>query len=183
MKSKVSHRAVIARTLVAVVAMFAFGFALVPLYDVLCDITGLNGRIDLEVAETVEAADVDYSRLVTVEFVANRNSYLPWEFNSTVSKLEVHPGQMHTVQYYAKNLQDRPMVGRAVPSVAPGTASKYLHKVECFCFTEQAFNASESKYMPVQFYIDPDLPKSVDTVTLAYTFFDATEEAKVSLRD
>ncbi len=159
------------RLLVIAGVMFGFGFALVPLYDVFCDITGLNGRVEL--TQAAPAASVDATREVTVEFVANRNQNLPWRFEPVQDRIVVHPGATRTVIFVAENLQDVAVTGRAVPSVTPGEASRHLHKVECFCFTEQKLEPRERKEMPVTFYLDPALPASVDTVTLAYTFFDA----------
>ena len=165
------HRGILLRALVVCALMFAFGFAIVPLYRVLCDVTGINGRMAL--VSAAETSRVDTARLVTVQFVANRNQDLPWDFQPDVQSLAVHPGEMNTVTYLAHNLNAHPMVGRAIPSVAPGEAAKYLRKVECFCFSEQAFEAGETRHMPVRFYIDAALPPEIGTITLSYTFFDA----------
>ena len=175
MSQNKSHRSILVQALVVCILMFAFGFAIVPLYRVLCDITGINGRMALVSAE--ETARVDETRMVTVQFVANRNQNLPWDFRPDVESLQVHPGEMNTVTYLAHNLNDHPMTGRAVPSVAPGAAAKYLRKVECFCFTEQVFEGGETRHMPVRFYIDAGLPPEIGTVTLSYTFFDAGNQA------
>lgn len=153
------------------VAMFGFGFLLVPLYEVFCEITGIGGRTGTEaVADAVVAPDT--SRTVRVEFVASVNANGPWEFRPAVPSMTVHPGEMYTTTYWARNLRELDVVGHAVPSVAPGAAARYFNKTECFCFTEQQFGPSEGRDMPVIFIIDPDLPAHVETVTLSYTFFD-----------
>jgi cytochrome c oxidase assembly protein subunit 11 len=159
------------------VAMFGFGYLLVPIYEVFCDITGLGGRTSNQAA-TVDIAP-DMSRSVRVEFVASVNANGPWEFRPEVTSMTVHPGQMYTTTYWARNLRDLDVVGHAVPSVAPGTAARYFNKTECFCFTEQQFAPNEGRDMPVIFIIDPDLPAHVETVTLSYTFFDRAGLAAV----
>ncbi len=152
-----------------VVAMFGFGFLLVPLYDVFCDITGVNGKTDDRPAQVVEAPDPD--RLVTVEFLGSVNQNAPWEFRPSVTKMQVHPGKLYDTTFFARNLADEAVVGQAVPSVSPGQAAKYFQKTECFCFTDQAFAAGEGRDMPVRFILDPAIPAHVETVTLSYTFF------------
>ncbi|MDD2722775.1 MAG: cytochrome c oxidase assembly protein [Methylovulum sp.] len=163
------------RTLVfVVVAMFGFGFALVPLYDVLCDITGLNGKVaSVAVKEIVYPVDKD--REVSVEFVTSLNESAPMLFRSETKKLKVHPGEYYTVNFYAENLTDKVMVAQAIPSISPGLAAEYFKKTECFCFTEQTFKPREGRTMPVRFVVDPNLPKQYKIITLAYTFFDNTK--------
>ncbi len=162
---------------VLVVFMFGFGYALVPLYDVFCEITGIGpGSVELVAAEEQDWV-VDESRTVTVEFTASLNERMPWEFRAETRRVEVHPGEPHVMTYYARNMREQDMIGQAIPSVSPSRASAYLHKLECFCFVEQLFEAGESRTMPVRFVVDPDLPAHVDQVTLAYTFFDATPAA------
>ncbi len=160
------------RLLLAALGMFGFGFAMVPIYDVFCDWTGLNGR-----TADGPAADIDYavdtSRLVTVEFVANLNQSMPWEFYPEVAKMQVHPGQAYTTRFYARNRTSAAMTGHAVPSVTPGLASVHFQKTECFCFTEQLFEAGEGRWMPVRFVVDPELPGKYQVMTLSYTFFDS----------
>lgn len=159
----------------AVVGMFAFGFALVPLYNVLCDITGINGKNS---AMLVEAAEIDYgvdeNRTVTVQFITTVNQGMPWSFKALDGKVRVHPGELSTVEFFARNDSGRDMIGQAVPSVRPADAAGYLRKTECFCFTQQPLAADEARTMPMRFVIDPDLPDYVDTINLSYTFFDAT---------
>lgn len=159
-----------------VVGMFGFGFALVPLYNALCDAIGLNGKVRMQAAAATPVA-VDESRWVTVEFVTTVNGGRPWTFRAEQPKLQVHPGQLHTVQFVAQNTQAHAVVAQAVPNVAPMEAAKHLRKTECFCFRNQPFAAGEEKRMPVVFMVDPALPKGVDTITLSYTFFDVTEVA------
>ena len=165
-----SNARLVKRLLLAVTAMFGFGFAMVPLYNVFCDLTGLNGKVGGRVeAVGVEA---DLNRTVMVEFVANLNQTMPWEFRPEVSRMEVHPGKVYRTSFYAQNRTDRIMVGQAIPSVTPGTAAQHFKKTECFCFTEQQFAAGEGRDMPVMFMVDPELPNDVQVVTLSYTFFD-----------
>lgn len=165
-------RRTLRRMLFVVVGMFGFGFAMVPFYDVFCEITGLNGKTASGPAAEDKAYQVDSERTVTVEFIANLNQNMPWDFRSEVKKMEVHPGQAYTVNYYAENQAGQDMVGHAVPSVAPGQAARYFQKTECFCFTEQRFEAGEGRLMPVRFIVDPALSSDVEVVTLSYTFFD-----------
>lgn len=166
----VANRRLVLRLLGLTVGMFAFGFAMIPFYDVLCRITGLNGKTGGRVA-VVEPVQVDESRTVTVEFVASLNVGAPWEFAPKVARMRVHPGQFYQTQFLARNLADQPMTGQAIPSVSPGLAASHFQKIECFCFNRQIFKAGEGKEMPVTFRIDPDLPVDVRTVTLSYTFF------------
>ncbi|ASF44587.1 cytochrome c oxidase assembly protein [Methylovulum psychrotolerans] len=163
------------RTLLwVVVAMFGFGFALVPLYDVLCEVTGLNGKVSgTAVAEI--AYQVDKDREVTVEFMTSLNESAPMLFRAETNKIKVHPGEYYTVNFYAENLTDKVMVAQAIPSISPGLAAEYFKKTECFCFTEQTFKPHEGRVMPVRFAVNPELPKQYKTITLAYTFFDNTK--------
>lgn len=153
--------------------MFGFGFALVPLYDVFCKVTGLNGKTGRAEARLAIIKGIDKNRPVTVEFVANVGAGFPWEFKPSVNKLQIHPGELRQTSFYAKNLSGRAIAGRAVPSVAPNHAARFFIKTECFCFTEQKLGADESKEMPVRFIVDPDLPADIKTLTLSYTFFEA----------
>ena len=157
-------------TLMAV-AMFGFGYLLVPLYDKFCEITGLGGRTGDQVAEFSLSGEVDYSRLVTVHFDATVNSALPWRFEPTVSMMQVHPGKMYETTYIAYNRASHPVVAQAVPSVAPGRAGLFFNKTECFCFTEQLLEPGESRDMPVRFVVDPNLPAGTDLVTLSYIIY------------
>lgn len=156
-----------------VLGMFGFGYALVPLYDVLCDITGINGKVEAAVKE--ESYEIDKSREITVEFMTALNESTPMVFRSETKRIKVHPGEYHTVNFYAENKTEKAMVARAIPSISPGPAAEYLKKIECFCFSEQTFKAREGKTMPVRFVVNPELPEKYKTITLAYTFFDNTE--------
>lgn len=165
------------RTLLfVVVGMFGFGYALVPLYDVLCEVTGLNGKI---ASSAVKEAgyQVDSKRDITVEFMTGLNESAPMEFRAETKKIKIHPGAYYTVNFYAENKTDKAMVAQAIPSISPGPAAEYFEKTECFCFTEQKFKAKEAKTMPVRFVVKPTLPEQYKTITLAYTFFDNTEQS------
>jgi cytochrome c oxidase assembly protein subunit 11 len=170
--TKIAHanRRLVGRLALAVVAMFGFGFALAPLYDVLCQITGLNGKTNNGAVAAV-AGGVDAERTVTVEFVAEVNESAPWQFGPQVVRMEVHPGEFYHTSYFAKNLTGEPLVGQAIPSVAPGAAARYFQKIECFCFARQAFGPGEGRDMPVTFRLDPAISPDISTVTLSYTFF------------
>ena len=178
-KPQQANARIVRRLLFVVVGMFGFGFAMVPLYNVFCDITGLNGKTNSSAA-TVPNLQIDEDRTVTVEFLASVNENLAWDFASQVAKLQVHPGKPYTVSYSARNRADHAVVGHAVPSVAPGSAAEHFKKTECFCFTDQLFQPGERRDMPVTFVIDPDLPEKVEVVTLSYTFFDTGKVATVA---
>jgi len=158
---------------------FGFGFALVPLYNVLCSVTGYGDQSKLrQQVSTIEHPDV--SRTVTVEFLADVASSGDWEFRPVVRTITVHPGQLYTAQFYAHNLTGRDTVAQAVPNIAPSEVAAYFHKTECFCFSPQHFNLNEGRNMPVRFIIDPALPSHIDLITLAYTFYD--ESSRVTSR-
>lgn len=159
------------------VLMFGFGYLMVPIYNIFCDITGLNGKTGTISASEAEKLVADENRLVRVEFTGTLNQYAPWDFAPREMSMMVHPGRQYTTSYVATNKLDRPLVGQAVPSVSPGRAASHFNKTECFCFVQQAFEAGETRDMPLVFIVDPALPGSVDTVTLSYTFFDVTEQA------
>ncbi len=163
-------RSLTMRLFVLAAAMFAFGFLLVPLYDVFCEITGFGGRTNETAAVVAEAPDE--SRSIRVEFITTVNEYAPWEFAADRPSMDVHPGRMYFATFTAKNLMPREKTGQAVPSVAPIAASQHFKKIECFCFTSQEFAANEQRAMPLSFIVDPDLPDYVDTITLQYTLFD-----------
>jgi len=152
------------------VTMFGFGSALVPLYNVFCEVTGLNGKTGSISAETADTMEEDTSRVVTVTFDTNIRE-MPWEFEAVQRKVSVHPGGMGEATFLVRNTADRPIVGRAVPSVAPTQASVYFNKTECFCFTEQLMGPGESREMKVRFVVDSDLPGRFSALTLSYTFF------------
>jgi cytochrome c oxidase assembly protein subunit 11 len=173
---KQANRRVVKRLGIAALLMFGFGFAMVPLYDVFCDITGLNGKTGRIELEEALSQTVDEDREVTVEFLATVHSDLPWEFRPMVKKVKVHPGEVIEVNYFARNKTGEMVTGQAVPSLAPGLAAKYFSKTECFCFTRQALGPGEGKEMPLRFIVDPELPENVRTVSLSYTFYQAKPE-------
>ena len=164
------NRSLVGRLAILAIAMFGFGFALVPLYDVFCEITGFGGRTNTETVAVEEAPDIN--REIRVEFMTTVNSYAPFEFAADADSMTVHPGKMYYATFTAKNLTESDKIAMAVPSVAPIAAAEHFVKIECFCFNSQDFAANEERAMPLQFIVDPDLPDYVDTITLQYTFFD-----------
>jgi cytochrome c oxidase assembly protein subunit 11 len=164
--------------LVAVaVVMFAFVFVvMVPLYNVLCDALGINGKTSGQ-AYTAAQAGVDEQRVVTVQFVATNNEGMPWEFSPSVTAMKVHPGASNSTVFHAYNPRPEAMVAQAIPSVSPARAAEYFHKTECFCFNQQPLGAETGAEMPLVFIIDRDLPRDIHTITLSYTIFDVTAMA------
>lgn len=166
----------VSKLAVVAAGMFAFGYALVPIYKAICEATGVNilalGERDLPGAKASLPANtqIDTSRSITVEFDANSRG--PWEFKPAVRSLQVHPGEMATVMYEFQNVQNRRMSAQAIPSYAPVQASSHFNKLECFCFKQYSLAAGEKKAWPVVFVIDPKLSKDVKTITLSYTFFE-----------
>ncbi len=169
-----AHAWVAGKMLALAIGMFGFGYLMVPLYDIICEVTGLNGKTGGRVA-IAEMNLVAEDREVMVEFVAIVNAGGAWSFKPVENQMRVRPGQLYNTTFYAENLSSSPVVGQASPSVSPFVAAKYFNKTECFCFTRQEFAAKEGREMPLTFMIDPDLPPNVDRVTLSYTFF-STEE-------
>ncbi len=170
------NRRMVRKLAVVAVLMFGFGYALVPMYKSICEALGINV---LSVSEravpgnsraTPANTQVDLSRTITVEFDANARG--PWDFKPAKRYLEVHPGELTTVMYEFRNIQNRTMSAQAIPSYAPKQASPYFNKLECFCFNQYTLKPDESKQWPVVFVIDPKLPKDVKTITLSYTFFE-----------
>ncbi|MBP9722881.1 MAG: cytochrome c oxidase assembly protein [Gammaproteobacteria bacterium] len=171
LSTKTDNKKIIAWLLVAVLCSFCFCYALVPLYNTFCKITGVNGktagRYKLDYA-----ISVDPSRTIRIQFTTSLNKHLPWEFKPQVRSIDIHPGELKQVSFYAKNLSNKTIIGRAIPSITPGQASSYMHKTECFCFNEQPLKAGESIMMPLVFFIDKNLPKDITEMTLSYTMFD-----------
>jgi cytochrome c oxidase assembly protein subunit 11 len=150
---------------------FAFGFALIPLYDVLCDLTGFgNQKVLAEQRLTVEAPDD--TRTITVDFIADLPTVGSWEFRPAIASMQIHPGRLYATEFLAHNLTGRETVAQAVPNIAPGQAAGYFRKTECFCFIPQKFAVDEARPMAVRFVVDPAIPRSVDRITLSYTFYD-----------
>lgn len=166
------NRSIVRTLLFSCVLMFGFGFALVPLYDVFCRITGLNGKVTS--TGPVAPAGSDKSRIVRVQMIAVNNESMPWAFRALSPVVKVYPGESKHAAYLAHNPTTQRMVAQAIPSVSPSEAAQYLHKVNCFCFDRQPLNSLETKEMPLVFVIDPKLPDHISTVTLSYTLFDIT---------
>jgi cytochrome c oxidase assembly protein subunit 11 len=170
------NRHMLGKLVVVVAAMFAFGYALVPMYRAICEALGINVlALSEQAPDTLNGrrtinTQVDASRTITVEFDANARG--PWDFKPASRFLEVHPGEMTTVMYEFRNVQNRVMSAQAIPSYAPKQATAYFNKVECFCFNQYTLKPGETRQWPVVFVIDPKLPKDVKTITLSYTFFE-----------
>ena len=164
--------AMLGKLVVVTALMFGFGYALVPLYRKICEITGVNDltQTDTGAAAFAKSTQVDTARTITVEFDSNARG--PWRFKPVTNAMKVHPGELTTVVYEVANQQNRAMQAQAIPSYVPAVAMQYFRKVECFCFKQQALAPNEAKQFPVVFVIDPKIPKSVDTITLSYTFFE-----------
>jgi cytochrome c oxidase assembly protein subunit 11 len=177
------NRQMLLKLIVISSAMFAFGYALIPMYKVLCEVTGINvvtSKNDYG-TRAINAANkntqVDESRLITVEFDSNTQG--PFRFRSVKNSMQVHPGEMVQVVYEVVNVQGRPVSAQAIPSYAPKQATQHFTKLECFCFEQQTLKPNESREMPVVFVIDPALPKDVKNITLSYTFFEVGSGQKV----
>lgn len=162
-----------------VVAMFGFGFLLVPLYDVICDLAGINGKVDLVAYEMNEDIVVT-NRSINIQFVALNNNEMPWTFKPKHTSIKVHPGKDYSTVFYASNPTSHNMTAQAVPSITPGYAAKYFHKIECFCFKQQELEAGTAEEMGLRFVIDAEIPESIHTITLTYTLFDVTENKSVA---
>ena len=172
-KQRSANRRLSLRLMVVVVAMFGFGFTILPLlYDAVCELTGLGGRPAVA-RESQLSAVMDTDRVVTVQFLGTVNSALPWDVRPTVSQMRIHPGRVYDATYFARNLSSNGTVGTATPTITPTKAALYFTKTECFCFTEQKFEGGEGREMPVRFVVGADLPPDIRTITLSYTFFNA----------
>jgi len=171
-------RRTVVKTLVVLAGMFGFAFALVPLYDVFCQVTGLNGKTT-DTAQSLVAQDADVSRTVTMQFITRSSAGLPWQLESDIRQVRVHPGQSTEVYFTFTNLSSHPSVARAVPSVSPSQASLHLRKLACFCFENQRLGPGESFEAPLVFQLTRELPEEVKTVTLVYTLYpqDTVESA------
>jgi cytochrome c oxidase assembly protein subunit 11 len=175
MDRKRANRKLLLALLIMTACSFAFGWALVPLYDVFCRTVGI-GNVQAKSGPAVVQEAIDANREVTVEFVASPASVGSYEFRPKVASMRVHPGKLYDAQFYARNLTAVASVAQAVPSVSPSGAAQYFHKTECFCFSPQKFAVGESRDMAVRFIVDPHLPANIDRLTLAYTFYDTTPE-------
>ena len=178
-EQKTANRSTFRRLAVVVVAMFGFGYLMVPFYDKFCEVTGIRniGR-----ADAVTNTQVDTARTVRVELDGNLRS-LPWQFHPKESQVDVHPGELRQVMFEVVNTSGRAMVGQAIPSYAPQHAAQYFRKLDCFCFASQKLEAGERREMPVVFVIDPKVPGDLPTITLSYTFFEVEGAAKVARVD
>ena len=171
MRGASANRRLILRLLALVLVMFGFGFALVPIYDVMCQAFGINGKT----AGVYQGEQsVDQARQVRVQFLATNAAGMSWAFRPLADELAVHPGASNQMLFVAHNPTDKPMTAQAIPSVAPARAAAFFHKTECFCFTQQVLQPGERIEMPVRFIVDRDLPADVQHLTLAYTLFDLT---------
>ena len=175
MNNKGTKKTVITLLLVTI-AMFGFGYAMVPLYDVFCKITGLNGKT-IRVVESDIKEEYKTDRVVKIRFDSNINGDLPWKLKSSVKTMKVQPGRFYEAKYVVENLYDGDVTGQAIPSVSPQIASLYFKKAECFCFINQVLKPGEEKEMVVRFEVDKDLPEEVTELTLSYTFFRAKKIA------
>jgi cytochrome c oxidase assembly protein subunit 11 len=173
---KSANRRLIRGLVIMTAASFAFGWALVPLYDVFCKVAGV-GNAEAKAGAVQAHEAIDAAREVTVEFVADPASVGSFEFRPETRSMRVHPGKLYDTQFFAKNLTGGPSVAQAVPSISPNVAAQYFHKTQCFCFSAQHFAVGEGRDMPVRFIVDPNLPANVDRITLAYTFYDTTQTA------
>lgn len=164
-----AHKHLLRKLLIVCTLMFGFSFALVPLYNVFCKLTGINGKTSSSAA--TGATEIDQKREIQVEFLAKADQSIPWLFAPEVATMNLHPGEVQVVNFRVENLADELIEGQAIPSVSPGEAAQYFKKMECFCFARQPLQARESKLLRLQFYIDPALPKELSTITLSYTLY------------
>lgn len=171
------NRTMMGKLLIIAVLMFGFGYALVPVYRAICEVTGINLLTPKDIsAKELSNTQIDRSREILVEFDANTQG--PWRFRPVQSSMKVHPGEMHQIVYEVVNQQPYQMDAQAIPSYAPQQAAQYFKKMECFCFQQQTLGPREARQMPVVFFIDPAIPKEVKTITLSYTFFDIGGKTK-----
>jgi len=175
-----SHRGLVIKLLAVVALFFAFGFALVPLYDVICLATGLNGKTakapsvgvgGLNGALRVPASRIDGARIVTVEFTGTVMPGLPWDMVPLTTSLDLHPGELHQARFRVHNRSAQTIVGQAIPSVSPGVAAQHFEKLDCFCFAQQTLAPGETKELPLTFIVKPEIDQDIRTITLAYAFF------------
>jgi cytochrome c oxidase assembly protein subunit 11 len=169
--TKPGNKSLVIRLGLSACAMFAFGFALVPLYDIFCEVTGIRIPIEATAAASI-TEEPARSRTITLELLGNTNDGAPWEFHPLKDQIEVQTGLMQDTEFYARNMRPSAIKGIATPDIRPAEAGKYFRKIECFCFDEQDFEAGEARNLGVRFYVDPDLPEHIDTITLSYTLFE-----------
>lgn len=189
-----SHGRLIGRLLLMVAGAFIFAFAMVPLYNVLCEATGFNGKTTspktilngfgvggLQVTNT-PTSKVDTSRTVRVEFTGTVMPGLPWEMRPLTLSLEIHPGEMQQVSYLVRNTSNRTIVGQAVPSISPGLAAQHFEKIECFCFSQQTLAPGEAREMPLAFIVKPEVDRNISQITLSYAFFSIDGQREILTR-
>lgn len=180
------HRRLVLKLLAIVAAASAFGFALVPLYDVLCEATGFNGKTRTSIgagglntsAVASPPSRIDRSRIVTVEFTGTVMPGLPWEMRALTNSLDLHPGELQQAKFLVHNRSAETIVGQAVPSVSPGQAAQHFEKLDCFCFQQQTLAPGETREMPLTFIVKPEIDADIRTVTLAYAFFNIPSQKK-----
>jgi cytochrome c oxidase assembly protein subunit 11 len=173
---KRANRKLVTALLAMTAGAFAFGWALVPLYDVLCRAAGI-GNAEAKAGKSLVQESIDPDREVTIEFMAQPASVGSFDFRPKVASMRIHPGKLYDTLFHAENLTQNPSVAQAVPSISPTGTAKYFHKTECFCFSPQTFAAGEGRDLPVRFIVDAGLPSNVDKLTLAYTIYDTTQSA------
>lgn len=171
-----SNNKLVVRLMGVVLGMFVFGFALVPLYDVICDITGLNGKTGGRYESAIQP-EVDEHRWITVQFTTSNNAQMPWAFHAKQASVRVRPGEMNEVLFVATNTTEEPMSAQAVPSLSPFAATEFFNKTECFCFNQQRLEPGESIDMPLRFFVAKDIPRHLNKLTLSYTLFDLPQVA------
>ena len=164
----------------AVLGMFTFSFALVPLYNVFCEVTGLNGKIQLRATNDTNI-EIENGRDVSIQFVSHNNEEMPWTFEPSEDSIKIKTGKYHTATFYVKNPTNRTMIAQAIPSVAPSNAASHLKKLECFCFEQQELAPGEDALLPVRLIFDDKLPSSINSVVLSYTIFDVTDYDDIEL--
>tara|TARA_X000001036_G_scaffold432252_1_gene467839 strand:+ start:1335 stop:1913 length:579 start_codon:yes stop_codon:yes gene_type:complete len=164
----------------AVLGMFTFSFALVPLYNVFCEVTGLNGKIELRATNDTNI-EIENGRDVSIQFVSHNNEEMPWTFEPSEDSIKIKTGKYHTATFYVKNPTDRTMIAQAIPSVAPSNAASHLKKLECFCFEQQELAPGEDALLPVRLIFDDKLPSAINSVVLSYTIFDVTDYDDIEL--
>ncbi len=179
-----SHRRLLVKLLAVIALSFAFGFALVPLYDALCLVTGLNGKTvgvaaigvgGLSKPVAAPPSRIDRSRIVSVEFTGTVMPGLPWDMKPLTSRLDLHPGELHQAMFRVSNRSDQTIVGQAIPSVTPGLAAQHFEKLDCFCFAQQTLAPGETKDLPLTFIVKPEIDEDIRTITLAYAFFNTVD--------
>jgi cytochrome c oxidase assembly protein subunit 11 len=171
-----ANRSLVRSLAVMTAGSFVFGFALVPLYGVFCRVAGI-ANAEAKAGPAIVTESPDPNRLITIDFLTSPASVGSFDFRPEVRSMQIHPGKLYDIEFFARNLTAAPSVAQAVPSISPGAAVKFFRKTECFCFRQQKFGAGESKEMPVRFMVDRGLPRSIDHLTLAYAFYDVTQTA------